>query len=165
MHEQLQKREIKYHLVRPKNKKSMASENAGDQKNLHPGAHKFIFVIDFPEIFSSLRYFLLSFLFSWFFACFFVFWNWKYIYSNTHSTVRVGEWWKNFHQADLRKQDYFFFLASYFFVRTALRQIMGQVNFKKLLKLPNFIDIFHCCMTRLREKKEDVSWAYSEELP
>ena len=51
----------------------------------------------------------------------------------------------------------FFFLALYFFVRTALRQIMGQVNFKKLLKLPNFIDIFHCCMTRPREKKEDVS--------
>ena len=30
---------------------------------------------------------------------------------------------------------------------------IGQVHFKKLLEFPNFNGIFHCCMTRLRNKK------------
>ena len=37
---------------------------------------------------------------------------------------------------------------------------MGQVNFKKLLIFPNFIEIFHCCITRLMSKKKNVSWPY-----
>ena len=35
-------------------KKILVSGNAGDEKNLHPGCRKFIFLIDFPEIFSFL---------------------------------------------------------------------------------------------------------------
>ena len=41
-------------LLTPKKKKSVVSGNAGDEKNLHPGSRKFIFLIDFPEIFSFL---------------------------------------------------------------------------------------------------------------
>ena len=37
-----------------KKKKTLVSGNAGDEKNLHPGSRKFIFLIDFPEIFSFL---------------------------------------------------------------------------------------------------------------
>ena len=40
---------------------------------------KFIFLIDFPEVFSFLLYFLFLFLYSCFFSLF-VFWNWKYIF-------------------------------------------------------------------------------------
>ena len=37
---------------------------------------------------------------------------------------------------------------------------MAQVNFKELLKFPNFIEIFYCCKSRLKSKKWDVSWPY-----
>ena len=71
--------------IRPKKKekKILVSGNAGDEKNLHPGGRKVIFLIDFPEIFSFLLYFLLLFLYSYFFmffACLFVFRNWKHIF-------------------------------------------------------------------------------------
>lgn len=36
----------------------------------------------------------------------------------------------------------------------------GHKFFKKFLKFQNFIEIFHCCLTRLRNKKYDVSWSY-----
>ena len=35
-----------------------------------------------------------------------------------------------------------------------LRSIfMGHIHFKKLMKFRKYIEIFHCCMTRLRNKK------------
>ena len=40
---------------------------------------------------------------------FFAFLSFKTIYSDTHSTMRADEWWKNFHPADFRKQDFFFY--------------------------------------------------------
>ena len=78
-------------VFRPKN--TFISENAGDEKNLHPGGRKFIFLIDFPEIFSFLFYFIylffLLFSYSCFFACLFL--EIKDIYSDTHSTMQASE--------------------------------------------------------------------------
>ena len=67
------------HLGRKKN--ALVSGNADDEKNLHPGGHKFIFFKSFSGdiIFSSLVCF--TFLYSWgFFACWFVFLNQKFIF-------------------------------------------------------------------------------------
>ena len=38
-----------------------------------------------------------------------------------------------------------------------LRSIfVGHIHFKKLMKLRKFIEIFHCCLTRLRNKKKGL---------
>ena len=47
------------------------------RENLHPHDRKFIFLIDFPEIFSFLLYFLV--------VCFLK------LYTDTYSTMRAGE--------------------------------------------------------------------------
>ena len=59
-------------------------------------AANLFFLIDFLTIFSFLL-FLLLFLYPCF-LCLFVclFFEIKNIYSDTHSTMRTGEWWKNF---------------------------------------------------------------------
>ena len=69
-------------------KKTLVSRNAGDKKNLHLGSHQ-----------------LCSFgiLVGFVFACLFL--EIKNIYSDTHSTMQVGEW---FHLLNFRKQYYFF---------------------------------------------------------
>ena len=54
-----------------KNKKTLVSGNVGDVKNLPPGGRKFIFLIDFPEMFSFLLWFLL-FSFITVFFCLFI---------------------------------------------------------------------------------------------
>ena len=51
-----------------RSKNTLASGNAGDEKNLHPSGRKFIFLIDFPEIFSFLLLFFLILVF----VCFLV---------------------------------------------------------------------------------------------
>ena len=56
--------------------------------------------------------FCFSFFFSFFFFafCLYVYFLFetKNIYSDTHSAMRVGKWWKDFHPSDFRKQDHFF---------------------------------------------------------
>ena len=53
-----QKKQFTWHLGKKNNnkntKKTLVPANAGDEKNLQPGRCKFIFLIDFPEIFSFL---------------------------------------------------------------------------------------------------------------
>ena len=78
---------IRYHL-RPKNN-TLVSGNAGDEKNIHPVGHKFIFFNRFSAgiLISSLVSF--AFFDSCFlFCCFF---ELKNVYSDTHSTMRAGE--------------------------------------------------------------------------
>ena len=94
--------------------KKFVSGNAGDEKNLHPGCRKFIFLNRFSGniLFSSLVSFV--FLYSWvcfvlyswvcfvfvFFCLFFFVFFWlvclfneiKILYSDPHSTMRVDEW-------------------------------------------------------------------------
>ena len=41
-------------LGKAKKKNTLVSGNAGDEKNLHPGGRKFIFLIDFLDIFHFL---------------------------------------------------------------------------------------------------------------
>ena len=91
-------------------KNTLLSGNAGDDKNLHPGLLNWF----------SRRYSLLFFSFSCFFVfllllffclfvcllficLFFKIWN---IYSDTHSTTRLGEWQKSFDLADLRNKNF-----------------------------------------------------------
>ena len=49
-------------------KNTLVSGNAGDEKNLHPGGRNVFFLIDVPEIFSFLLWFLLLFCFLFFFC-------------------------------------------------------------------------------------------------
>ena len=42
------------HMVIPWEKKSYVSGNVGDENNIHWGGQIFIFLINFPEIFSFL---------------------------------------------------------------------------------------------------------------
>ena len=75
-------------------KKKLVSGNAGDKKNLHRGCRKFIFSIDFAEIFTSLFSFaFFVFLFSFLLVCMFLllFFLIENIYSDTHSTMRAGD--------------------------------------------------------------------------
>ena len=44
--------------------------------------------------------------------------------------------------------------------KTLRNAFEGQKHFKKLLVFPNFIEIFYCCMTKLRNKKYETSWPY-----
>ena len=80
--------------IRPK-KVTLVSGNAGDEKKLHPGGHKFIFFNQFSRdiLFSSLVYFDFfdsSFLFVCFvFLLFLLFFEIKNVYSDTHSTMRA----------------------------------------------------------------------------
>ena len=91
-------------------KNTLLSGNAGDDKNLHPGLLNWF----------SRRYSLLFFSFSCFFVfllllffclfvcllfvcLFFKIWN---IYSDTHSTTRLGEWQKSFDLADFRNKNF-----------------------------------------------------------
>ena len=37
---------------------------------------------------------------------------------------------------------------------------MGHIHFKKLTKCQKFIEIFHYCLTRLRNKKQGFFWLY-----
>ena len=71
-------------------KNPLVSGNAGDKKNLHPGGRKFIFLIDFLEIFSFLLQFLLPFLYFCLFLLVCLFFEIKNIYPDTHSTMRAG---------------------------------------------------------------------------
>ena len=48
-----------YSTTKKKKNKTLVSGNAGDKNNLHPGSYKFIFLIDFLEIF----FFFFSFFF------------------------------------------------------------------------------------------------------
>ena len=78
-------------LLTPKKKKSLVSGNAGDEKNLHPGSRKFIFL----SIFRRYSLFFFNF-FCFFYSCFlfvylFVLLENKDVYSDTHSTIRAGE--------------------------------------------------------------------------
>ena len=57
---------------RKKNKKALVSGNRGEEKSFHPGACKFIFLINFMEIFSFFAQFLLLFLVLVLFVCSFV---------------------------------------------------------------------------------------------
>ena len=77
-----------FDLVKPK--KTLVSGKAGDEKNLQPGGCKFIFLIDFPEIFSILCYFLLLFLILVFFV-YLLFFEIKNIYSDPYLTIWAGE--------------------------------------------------------------------------
>ena len=87
-----------------KKKYTLVSGNAGDKKNLHPGGRKFFFfLIDFSGVF----FFLLLVSFPLFDSCFCLFvcsllFGIKYVY------MWVGKRKKNFHPANFRKQDYFF---------------------------------------------------------
>ena len=70
--------------------------------------------IFFLLFFSGFFYFSIFFSFFCFLCiCFFLFETYN-IYSDKHSAMRLGKWWKNFHSADFRKQDYFF-LASFIY--------------------------------------------------
>ena len=52
---------------------TLVSGNADDKKNLNPGGRKFVFLIDFPELFSFFFSFFCFFCILVFFACLFVF--------------------------------------------------------------------------------------------
>ena len=69
-------------------------------------------------LFSSLAsfvvfFFCFFFVFSFLFLLVCLFFEIKNIYCHTHSTMRAGKWYKNFHPAYFRKQDYFFFGLTY----------------------------------------------------
>ena len=79
------------------------------------------FPVRFPtDIVNNNKIFFLHFLFGFFyfstffsffcflFLCVFFWFETKNIYSDTHSTMQAGKWWKNIHPADFRKQDNFF---------------------------------------------------------
>ena len=73
-----------------KKNNTLVSRNAGDEKNIHPVGHKFIFFNRFSTgiLISSL----VSFAFfdsCFFFCCFF---ELKNVYYDTHSTMQAGEW-------------------------------------------------------------------------
>ena len=74
-------------------RKKVVSRNAGDEKNLNPGDRKFIFLIDFPGIFSFLLQFLLLFLILAFFYLFVccVFEIKMYILIHTRLSERVSD--------------------------------------------------------------------------
>ena len=76
---------MKILFIRPKKKKKLVSGNAGDENNLHPGAHKFIFLIDFLEILLLLFLILLFCLF----VCL-LFFETINVYADIHSTMRSG---------------------------------------------------------------------------
>ena len=98
-----------------KKKNTLVSGNAIDEKNLQPGCRKFIFLIDFLEIFSlfsslfSFVFFVFLFFFVLFFCFVFVLFFKLKIYVLIHIRLcgRVSDK-KNFHPADFRKQDHFF---------------------------------------------------------
>ena len=79
------------------------------------------FPVRFPtDIVNNNKIFFLHFLFGFFyfstffsffcflFLCVFFWFETKNIYSDTHSTMQAGKWWKNIHPADFREQDNFF---------------------------------------------------------
>ena len=68
--------------------------------------------IPFLLFFFGFFCFSIFFSFFCFLICVFLF-ETKNIYSDTHATVRSGEWWKIFHLANFRKQDNFFFWPCY----------------------------------------------------
>ena len=69
----------------------LVSGNAVDEKNVHPGGRKLIFFNQFSGdiLFSSLDSF--AFFISLFFWLVSLIFEIKSIYSDTHSTMRVGE--------------------------------------------------------------------------
>ena len=74
-------------------KTTLVSGNATDEKNIHPGSGKFIFLNQFSRdiLFSSLSFSIFVFLFfCFFFVC--LFFEIKNIYSDIHPTLRAGEY-------------------------------------------------------------------------
>ena len=71
-------------------KKNLVSGNAGDEKYLQTSGREF-FLIDFPEVFSLFFFSFYCFFCSLVFFALLFFEN-KSIYSDTISTMRVGEW-------------------------------------------------------------------------
>ena len=83
---------------------TLVSGNADDKKNLNPGGRKFVFLIDFPELFSFFLVSFASFVFLFFLlvCLFFEIKNWC-------TFEYAGRWViKKFHPTDFRKQDCFF---------------------------------------------------------
>ena len=76
------------YVIQVGQKKNIVSGNAGDEKNLHPGSHKFLYIYRISKniLFSSL----VSFAFD-VFLLFCLFFEIKNIYSDTHSAMREGE--------------------------------------------------------------------------
>ena len=91
--------------------KKLVSGNAGDEKNLHPGRSKFIFLIDFPEIFF---FSLVSFAFLILVFSSLMFFEIKNVYSNTHSTIRAVSYKKFFTRPISRNKTTFFGLSTTF---------------------------------------------------
>ena len=100
--------------LRPKAKNNiLVSRNAGDEKNLHQGGRKSMFLNPFfGDILFSFVLSLAFFVFFFFFACLFIIWKWKYIFWYTFDYA--GGWvtmffvFCFFHPADFGKEDYFF---------------------------------------------------------
>ena len=101
----LKKTWILQHIAfRPKKEKNtLVLRNVGDKKNLHLGDHIFFFFFFSLYPFSGA---IIFFFFSFFyFFCILVFLLVRFffkinnMYSDTHSTVRAGEWQKIFHPA------------------------------------------------------------------
>ena len=76
----------------------------------------------------------------------------KNVYSDTHSTIRTGEWQKHFHPADFWKQDYFFFGLS----------ISNKLSHKKTKFFQiSFLTIYIFCLhKRIFEPKKHLSFLF-----
>ena len=94
-----------HNVIEPRPK--IYSGNAGDEKNLHPGGRKFIFLTDFPEILPLLLLFFLVF-FGLFARCFLKLKMNILIHIRHCGRIKSC---KKF--TDFRKQDYFFWLNKY----------------------------------------------------
>ena len=94
----------------------------------------FFFLISFWEIFSFLLYFLYNLCFYFilvFLAC--LFFSIKYIYSDTHLTVRAGDW-KKFSRGRFPDTKLLYFLA---YQRDILHVSKGRHVYKSYFRVAN----------------------------
>ena len=70
--------------------------------------------------------------------------------NNTQGVHKHSKFWKNFTVSWVR----LWTTSKYSFMDNDLKSIfVGHIHFKKLMKFQKFIEIFHCCLSRLRNKK------------
>ena len=86
----------------------------------------------------SFAFFVFLFVFC-LFVCLFAFFEIKKIYSDTHSTMWLGERYKNFYPVNFRKQDYFFWLD--FVVVSHDVAVLAKIIRNRSINVSDFLSI------------------------